>query len=77
MSLASIGVGMSTNPDAAWRVTLDDVAQLKKTLNQVLNETFCKHLVATAAQNDSTVDREFVAALLRRIKRLIQFAPQH
>lgn len=75
----------ATTVDSAWRVTTDDVAQLKKTLNQVLNETFCKQLLATAGQNQephqqlqqppSGVDRDFVAALLRRIKRLIQFAP--
>lgn len=58
----------------AWRVTNDDISQLKKSLNHVLNETFCKQLVATAAQSESSVDKEFVGALLRRIKRLIQFA---
>lgn len=64
--------------DAAWRITPEDVAQLKKSLNQVLNETFSKQLLATAntAPNEPAgVDRDFVAALLRRVKRLIQFAP--
>lgn len=64
-----------TDPNNAWRVTTEDVGQLKKSLNHVLNETFCKQLVATSTQSESNVDREFVAALLRRIKRLIQFAP--
>lgn len=80
---------------AAWMVSGDDMAQLKKVLNQVLNETFSKQLLATAQQqhhhhggggeamangiaggnSGGGVDRDFVAALLRRVKRLIQFAP--
>lgn len=68
--------GQLMGSDAAWKVTTDHVAQLKKSLNQVLNETFSKQLLATAAQNETAdVDRDFVAALLRRVKRLIQFAP--
>lgn len=77
-SRAAISAAGAGGCDAAWKVTADDVAQLKKSLNQVLNETFSKQLLATAsaAPNETAgVDRDFVAALLRRVKRLIQFAP--
>lgn len=67
-------VAITSPTDAGWKVTSDDVATLKKALVNVLNETFCKQLTATT-QNESGVDKEFVNALLRRIKRLIQFAP--
>lgn len=60
--------------DAGWKVTSEEVATLKKTLITVFNETFCKQLIATT-QDQSTTDKSFVEALLRRIKRLIQFVP--
>lgn len=67
--------GTDISTSAAWKVSGDDVVQLKKVLNQVLNETFSKQLLATANQSvehSGGVDRDFVAALLRRVKRLIQ-----
>lgn len=60
--------------DAGWKVTADDVSILKKNLVQVFTETFSKQLIATT-QDQTSNDKSFVEALLRRIKHLIQFVP--
>lgn len=60
--------------DAGWRVTADEVSVLKKNLITVFNETFCQQLIATT-QDQTLTDKSFAEALLRRIKRLIQFVP--
>lgn len=65
---------ITTPIDAGWKVTIEDVSILKKTLVQVFTETFCKQLIATT-QDQTSVDKSFVEALLRRIKHLIQFVP--
>lgn len=65
---------VSTPIDAGWKVTVEDVSILKKTLIQVFTETFCKQLIATTLEQASS-DKSFVEALLRRIKHLIQFVP--
>lgn len=57
-----------------WRVTADDVKQLKTALVSVITETFSKQLLNTAS-DQSTNEKGFIEALLRRTKRLIQFAP--
>lgn len=64
-----------TSPEAAgWKITSDDVSLLKTNLISVLNEKFCKQLMLTT-QDQSTTDKGFTDALIRRIKRLIQFVP--
>lgn len=56
------------------KVTSEEIAKLKQGLVTIFNETFSKQLLATThEQSDS--DKGFVDALLRRIKRLIQFVP--
>lgn len=65
---------ISSSIDAGWKVTAEDVSGLKKTLVQVFTETFCKQLIATT-QDQTSTDKSFVEALLRRIKHLIQFVP--
>lgn len=65
---------ITSSIDAGWKVTAEDVSILKKTLVQVFTETFCKQLMATT-QDQSSTDKSFVEALLRRIKHLIQFVP--
>lgn len=72
--ISSISASIATSFDAGWKVTIEDVSTLKKTLIQVLTETFCKQLIATT-QEQTTSDKSFVEALLRRLKRLIQFVP--
>lgn len=64
-----------TSPEAAgWKITSEDVSLLKTNLISVLNEKFCKQLLLTT-QDQSTTDKGFTDALIRRIKRLIQFVP--
>lgn len=64
-----------TSPEAAgWKITSEDVSLLKTNLISVLNEKFCKQLLLTT-QDQSTADKGFTDALIRRIKRLIQFVP--
>lgn len=57
-----------------WRVTSEDVKHLKKALVSVITETFSKQLLSTAS-DQSANEKGFIEALLRRTKRLIQFAP--
>ena len=56
------------------KVTGEEIAKLKQSLVTIFNETFSKQLLATT-QDQSANDKGFVDALLRRIKRLIQFVP--
>lgn len=73
-SLNFIPASITSSIDAGWKVTAEDVSALKKTLVQVFTETFCKQLIATT-QDQTSSDKSFVEALLRRIKHLIQFVP--
>ncbi|ALC49201.1 CG11943 [Drosophila busckii] len=53
----------------------DEITALKQLLISTFNETFCSQL--TAASEESAIKcKNFNAALLRRIKALVQFAPQ-
>lgn len=56
------------------KVTSEEIAMLKQSLVTIFNETFCKQLLSTT-QDQTASDKGFVDALLRRIKRLIQFVP--
>nr|CAD7615802.1 unnamed protein product [Timema genevievae] len=53
---------------------MEDISALKQGLVTVFNDNFSKKLL-DIAQNDTSVKRGFIEALLRRIKRLIQFVP--
>lgn len=64
----------STNEFSGGKVSAEDMATLKKALVGVFNETFSKQLLATT-QDQTNAEQGFVDALLRRIKRLIQFVP--
>lgn len=66
---------LSAQTEVGWKITAEDVATLKKSLIAVFNETFCKQLLATAQDHARASDKGFIEALLRRIKRLIQFVP--
>uniref|UniRef100_A0A336MB53 CSON014651 protein n=1 Tax=Culicoides sonorensis TaxID=179676 RepID=A0A336MB53_CULSO len=63
-----------TAEPGGWKVTGEDISRLKENLVQVITETFCKQLINTTAEG-TTADKGYVEALLRRIKRLIQFVP--
>ncbi|XP_019530030.3 nuclear pore complex protein Nup205 [Aedes albopictus] len=71
---------LSSQTEVGWKITADDVAALKKTLIGIFNETFCKQLLVTGqghggSSDARASDKGFIEALLRRIKRLIQFVP--
>jgi nuclear pore complex protein Nup205 len=59
---------------AASRATSDEIAKLKQNLVTIFNETFSKQLLSTS-QDQTATEKGFIDALLRRIKRLIQFVP--
>lgn len=63
-----------TGDPNGWKVGMDEVSGLKENLVTVITENFCKQLVNTTSEC-SVSDKGFVEALLRRIKRLIQFVP--
>jgi nuclear pore complex protein Nup205 len=56
------------------RVSNEEIAKLKQSLVVIFNETFSKQLLATT-QDQTASDKGFVDALLRRVKRLVQFVP--
>ncbi|XP_024081657.1 nuclear pore complex protein Nup205-like [Cimex lectularius] len=60
--------------DVTWNVTTDDLNHLKQGLLSVFNDTFTNSLRSTV-QDMHAKDKGFLEALLRRIKKLIQFAP--
>ncbi|XP_075229968.1 nuclear pore complex protein Nup205 isoform X2 [Lycorma delicatula] len=60
--------------EITWGVSVDEINQLKQGLISVLNDSFCKNLINTTQEQTST-EKGFIEALLRRIKKLIQFVP--
>ncbi|XP_046996965.1 nuclear pore complex protein Nup205 [Schistocerca americana] len=65
---------LSTLSEMSWQISADDVSNLKQSLVSVFNDSFSKQLIETK-KDHSAIERGFVEAMLRRIKRLIQFAP--
>lgn len=69
--------GFGSSGESAFvtsRATSDEIAKLKQNLVTIFNETFSKQLLDTA-QDQTASEKGFIDALLRRIKRLIQFVP--
>ncbi|KAF6214486.1 hypothetical protein GE061_009229 [Apolygus lucorum] len=60
--------------DTTWAVSHDDLDQLKQGLLSVFNDSFSTSLL-TVVQDMSDKEKSFLEALLRRIKKLIQFVP--
>ncbi|XP_054275578.1 nuclear pore complex protein Nup205-like [Macrosteles quadrilineatus] len=74
-TLMGIKAQKPMNPrENSWGVSMEDLNKLKQGLVSVFNDTFCKNLI-TVSQELSTGDRGYVEALVRRIKKLIQFVP--
>lgn len=57
---------------AEWRVTSETLMELKQGLVSTFTDTFITQLLDTHSEY-ATVDRSFIEALIRRIKRLLQF----
>lgn len=65
---------ISNKETSLMSVTCQDITILKNGLISIFNESFSKKLIATKEDVEKE-NKEFVTALLRRIKRLIQFVP--
>ncbi|KAG5873933.1 hypothetical protein JTB14_014533 [Gonioctena quinquepunctata] len=65
---------LASATEATWKVSTDVLSSLKQGLISLFNDSFTKQLLETA-QDRSESDRNFVEALLRKIKRLVQFVP--
>lgn len=65
---------LASSSEAMWRVTTDDISNLKQGLVSIFNDSFCRRLIETS-QGRSQADAGFMDVLLRKIKRLIQFVP--
>ncbi|RZF40837.1 hypothetical protein LSTR_LSTR003347 [Laodelphax striatellus] len=70
---SSLGRSMQMG-DITWDVSVNEINNLKQGLISILNDSFCKNLVETTDEQTAT-DKGFIEALLRRIKKLIQFVP--
>lgn len=62
--------------DISWSVTCDDLNHLKQGLLSVFSDTFSKTLISIVKDMEPK-DKGFLEALLRRIKKLIQFVPNY
>uniref|UniRef100_A0A1B6BX75 Uncharacterized protein n=2 Tax=Clastoptera arizonana TaxID=38151 RepID=A0A1B6BX75_9HEMI len=60
--------------EITWNATVEEINVLKQGLVFAFNDTFCKNLIATT-QDQKAINKGYVEALLRRIKKLIQFVP--
>ncbi|XP_011172617.2 nuclear pore complex protein Nup205 [Solenopsis invicta] len=56
-----------------WKVSSETLMELKQGLVSTFTETFITQLLDTSHNEYATVDRSFIEALIRRIKRLLQF----
>ncbi|EEB19194.1 conserved hypothetical protein [Pediculus humanus corporis] len=65
---------ISNKDTSLMSVTCQDITILKNGLISIFNESFSKKLIATKEDSEKE-NKEFLTALLRRIKRLIQFVP--
>ncbi|XP_030766141.1 nuclear pore complex protein Nup205 [Sitophilus oryzae] len=73
-SLSSIDATLPTSSEVTWKVSTEVISNLKQGLVSLFNDSFSKQLLETA-QDRSESDKSFVEAMLRKIKRLLQFVP--
>ncbi|KAJ3635241.1 hypothetical protein MTP99_008161 [Tenebrio molitor] len=65
---------LASATEATWKVSTDDISNLKHGLVSIFNDSFTKQLLETI-QDQSDLDKGFVETMLRKIIRLIQFVP--
>ncbi|CAH1259504.1 unnamed protein product [Diabrotica balteata] len=65
---------LASASEATWKVSTDVISSLKHGLVSLFNDSFTKQLLDTA-QDRTESDRGLVEAMLRKIKRLVQFVP--
>ncbi|KAL6443193.1 hypothetical protein ACFW04_002850 [Cataglyphis niger] len=56
-----------------WKVSTETLMELKQGLVSIFTDTFITQLLDTTHNDYATMDRSFIEALIRRIKRLLQF----
>ncbi|EFN72935.1 Nuclear pore complex protein Nup205 [Camponotus floridanus] len=56
-----------------WKVSTETLMELKQGLVSIFTDTFITQLLDTTHSEYATLDRSFIEALIRRIKRLLQF----
>ncbi|GJQ87127.1 hypothetical protein Trydic_g23975 [Trypoxylus dichotomus] len=60
--------------EAMWKVSTDDISNLKQGLVSIFTDSFSSQLLGTT-ENCSESDKGLIEVLLRKVKRLIQFVP--
>ncbi|XP_017786279.1 PREDICTED: nuclear pore complex protein Nup205 [Nicrophorus vespilloides] len=65
---------LASASEAVWKVSTDDISNLKQGLVSIFNDSFCRQLIETS-RGRSESDIGLLEVLLRKIKRLIQFVP--
>lgn len=65
---------MGVPGNSAWTVSREDISLMKQSLVSKFNDSFSKDLVDTKKYG-TDMEKGFIEALLRRIKRLLQFVP--
>ncbi|KAK7872950.1 hypothetical protein R5R35_004260 [Gryllus longicercus] len=72
IGLLSFSKPVTLSPKVPIKISKQEISALKQGLVSTFNDRFSKQLMETQ-QEKSAIDKGFVEALLRRIKRLIQF----
>jgi len=67
------GFDLEPRKNSLLNVTTHDISILKSGLVSVFNDNFCKKVVDV--RGSATGDKGFLEALVRRVKRLLQFVP--
>ncbi|KAL3284709.1 hypothetical protein HHI36_018857 [Cryptolaemus montrouzieri] len=73
-STINLDESLASATEATWKVTTDDISNLKQGLVSIFNDSFTKQLLETLHDLPES-DKGFAESLLRKIKRLIQFVP--
>lgn len=72
MCLFFYAVSSSDEDMMEWKISMEMLIELKQGLISVFTDTFIAQLLDTHNEY-ATVNRSFIEALVRRIKRLLQF----
>ncbi|KAJ3662888.1 hypothetical protein Zmor_007206 [Zophobas morio] len=65
---------LASATEATWKVSTDDISNLKHGLVSIFNDSFTKQLLESI-QDQTDLDKGFVETMLKKIIRLIQFVP--
>ncbi|KRT85224.1 hypothetical protein AMK59_793, partial [Oryctes borbonicus] len=65
---------LASASEAMWKVSTDDISNLKQGLVSIFTDSFSSQLLGTMEKRSES-DKGLIEALLRKVKRLIQFVP--